>query len=889
MEEEKYQQQNEQNNQQIDLVLGKENYLKLFIQSSALLVKSSNKIPTKDDVVMTKKSEQTKQKLNKVNGKFNDLMNRIAKLSNQNNSININQFGSVIEINDEYLENVDLALDKIRQQKKGENKLKIEQNIFTQPDIYNQQQQQKQDQQQQSQNKLLNLKKDKVQDIYFSECIDNTELPFVPKLNEKYNAKIPLDETIVTAQNEGVNFFKDVENIENYEFPHPYFNEITELDYLPEQTSNEMVPISEVEMLTNDNFLYVDNEEKLNQMMEDLEKQKEIGIDLEHHNYRTFQGITCLIQISSRNNDYVVDPFPLWQNLQVLNKVFTNPNIVKILHGADMDILWLQRDFGLYIVNMFDTGQAARQLNLPSFGLAYLLKYYCGVEADKKYQLADWRQRPLSKDLLYYARQDTHFLFKIYENLKNELIKVALVKSIDPYQQMISVLKKSGEVTLKKYQKPQLKDSAYEQILQRHRGIFNKNKLKVLEGLMEWRFEKARIYDESLRYILPNDVLFQIAAQLPGTLNELFMKFRNLNVIVKSNAQEIIDIICNSYGEKSKNQKMEEEEENKKKQELLYIPQIPFPSQAQNQAEFDHSFEKLNIQNLDIDINIQFNDEKGLLIKNIYEDGRQQKQEKLQAIKESFSYQEPLDLYCEFYPQLKQVYLQIQEQEQERVKQLEFEILNNQNKEKTEVQELNEPNRVEFIELPNMQEQQKKEPEELRFPKALGDQYDINIKRKRYKFAKNDQVQDTVVKKVKNNNQFMGLQEDEDDEEEEEQNEEQDKQIQQNIQKSNINQQQLQVDSDFDEESDDLDEQQLNNQINTSLKMNEIADKMKQKIDGKRNNFMHLGDPIDNLYRKNNMKGKKGKKGGKGNNQQQNNKKNNKFKNNKQKQRPGNF
>lgn len=48
--------------------------------------------------------------------------------------------------------------------------------------------------------------------------------------------------------------------------------------------------------------------------------------------------------------------------------------------------------------------------------------------------------------------------------------------------------------------------------------------------------------------------------------------------------------------------------------------------------------------------------------------------------------------------------------------------------------------------------------------------------------------------------------------------------------------------------------------------MNEIADKMKQKIDGKRNNFMHLGDPIDNLYRKNNMKGKKGKKGGKGNN-----------------------
>ena len=65
--------------------------------------------------------------------------------------------------------------------------------------------------------------------------------------------------------------------------------------------------------------------------------------------------------------------------------VFTDPKITKVLHGADMDILWLQRDFGLYIVNMFDTGQAARVLQMNSFGLAYLLFHYCQVTADKKY------------------------------------------------------------------------------------------------------------------------------------------------------------------------------------------------------------------------------------------------------------------------------------------------------------------------------------------------------------------------------------------------------------------------------------------------------------------------------------------------------------------------
>ena len=58
-----------------------------------------------------------------------------------------------------------------------------------------------------------------------------------------------------------------------------------------------------------------------------------------------------------------------------------------------MDVEWLQRDLGLYVVNMFDTSQASRVLGLVRHSLAYLLKLYCNVEADKEYQLADWRIR----------------------------------------------------------------------------------------------------------------------------------------------------------------------------------------------------------------------------------------------------------------------------------------------------------------------------------------------------------------------------------------------------------------------------------------------------------------------------------------------------------------
>lgn len=34
----------------------------------------------------------------------------------------------------------------------------------------------------------------------------------------------------------------------------------------------------------------------------------------------------------------------------------------QVLHGANSDVVWLQRDFGLYIVGLFDTYHATKVL-----------------------------------------------------------------------------------------------------------------------------------------------------------------------------------------------------------------------------------------------------------------------------------------------------------------------------------------------------------------------------------------------------------------------------------------------------------------------------------------------------------------------------------------------
>lgn len=58
----------------------------------------------------------------------------------------------------------------------------------------------------------------------------------------------------------------------------------------------------------------------------------------------------------------MVDPFPIWSYIPQLQRVFGEPSILKVFHGAYKDIEWLARDFGIRVANLFDTFFAAKFL-----------------------------------------------------------------------------------------------------------------------------------------------------------------------------------------------------------------------------------------------------------------------------------------------------------------------------------------------------------------------------------------------------------------------------------------------------------------------------------------------------------------------------------------------
>jgi len=93
------------------------------------------------------------------------------------------------------------------------------------------------------------------------------------------------------------------------------------------------------------------------------------------------------------------------------------------------------------------------------------LQHFAGVQADKKYQLADWRQRPLSEEMLRYAREDTHYLLYIYDRLKGELAAKS-TGVVGEKDMVLHVFERSAAVANKRYEKPLMTPTSHVALFQ---------------------------------------------------------------------------------------------------------------------------------------------------------------------------------------------------------------------------------------------------------------------------------------------------------------------------------------------------------------------------------------------------------------------------------------
>jgi ribonuclease D len=151
-------------------------------------------------------------------------------------------------------------------------------------------------------------------------------------------------------------------------------------------------------------------------------KVPRLALDIESNGFYAYRERVCLLQISTPSEDYIVDPIA-FADLSCLGPLLKDPNIEKIFHAGEYDVLCLKRDYGFEFANLFDTMIANRVLGVKELGLAAAIEKHFGLKLSKKLQRADWGRRPLSHEQVRYAQMDTHFLMRLADIQKGQLVE----------------------------------------------------------------------------------------------------------------------------------------------------------------------------------------------------------------------------------------------------------------------------------------------------------------------------------------------------------------------------------------------------------------------------------------------------------------------------------
>ncbi|CAG7723326.1 unnamed protein product, partial [Allacma fusca] len=186
-------------------------------------------------------------------------------------------------------------------------------------------------------------------------------------------------------------------------------------------------------------FNYVDSNFSYWKMHEDLKTEPVIAVDLEGNEWSSYSGCICLVQISTRKNNYLIDALAVPQEIcDNLKEVLEDKRILKVMHGAANDIKWLQRDFDIYICPLVDTQFVDLKLGPdypdpqgapPGFSTLVnkLLHIKISTAEDVLGQLSDYSARPLHQDLQKFACNDTRLLLHCFVALTSSSTNFKLV------------------------------------------------------------------------------------------------------------------------------------------------------------------------------------------------------------------------------------------------------------------------------------------------------------------------------------------------------------------------------------------------------------------------------------------------------------------------------
>lgn len=239
----------------------------------------------------------------------------------------------------------------------------------------------------------------------------------------------------------------------------------------------------------------------------DLTGHEQLGVDTEFMREKTYFAQLCLVQVSTRDEIYCVDPLTesgkdeFWQELLARDWV---------VHSARQDIEVVLQTAGRMPKSIFDTQIAAGLLGYPAqMGYAGLVKALFDTDMDKSHTRADWSRRPLRQAFLEYAAEDVEYLLPASERLAEWLER----------EGRLAWAREDSSLLLD----PQLYEIGADQALGRLKGArnFRGRRRAAAARLAAWREQEAIKRNRPRQWILRDNVLLDMAYRLPASSEQL--------------------------------------------------------------------------------------------------------------------------------------------------------------------------------------------------------------------------------------------------------------------------------------------------------------------------------------------------------------------------------
>ena len=169
------------------------------------------------------------------------------------------------------------------------------------------------------------------------------------------------------------------------------------------------------------NFFLIDDEIKLDDLIEKIKSLKVISVDTEFEWRRTYHPKLSLIQICDGNDVFLLDCL-LCKNVEKVKFIFESVQILKVFHAVRSDTTVLFSSLGIKTNNVFDVQIAEKIINnLDVKSYSYLVEKYINLSINKSETNSNWMKRPFSNNQLKYASEDVEFLIDIYTK-QNKLL-----------------------------------------------------------------------------------------------------------------------------------------------------------------------------------------------------------------------------------------------------------------------------------------------------------------------------------------------------------------------------------------------------------------------------------------------------------------------------------